>query len=207
MQERAHLFGPVEVWFGQRQPQPIETGDRNQMGRAVGDDRLVGRRRLHRAAAAAIAFDNDQADAEITGPRCQRIHNCRGQALAFGSCRRGGRWTAAGASGSDIGRRPDQAVPVPRQLCLQRSPVDGVSRVRLYNETGRRLLRLGCEDMGGRGGDDAATAGDGLVCQPKERARLAAGADQSDDGKLIRLQAQSMVELHGKRSVSNLNPG
>ena len=48
------------------------------------------RGRLHRAAAAAIAFDSDQADAEITGPRCQRIHNFRRQALAFGACRRGG---------------------------------------------------------------------------------------------------------------------
>ena len=207
LQERAHLFGPVYVRFVQRKPQPIETGDRNQVGRAIGDDRLVGGGRLHRAAAAAIAFNSDQADAEITGPRGQRIHNFRRQALAFGSCWRGGCWFAAGFSGPDTGRRPDQAVPVLRQLCFQRSPVNRVSPVRLYFKTDRRLLRLGRENMGGRGGDDAAAAGNGLFRQPKERARLAPGADQCDNREFIGRQAQSMMELHGKRSVSNLNPG
>jgi hypothetical protein len=87
-------------------------------------------------------------------------------------------------------------VPVPRQLCLQRSPVNCVSPVRLYFKTDRRLLRLGRENVGGRGGDDAAAAGNGLFRQPKERARLAPGADQCDNREFIGRQAQSMMELH-----------
>ena len=42
------------------------------------------------------------------------------------------------------------------------------------------------------------TGGDGLVRQPKERARLAARADERDDGKLVRRQAQGMMKLHRK---------
>ena len=152
--------------------------------------------RLHRAAAAAIAFNRDQADAEISGPRRQRIHNLRRKALPFGSCRRSGCLFAAGFSGPAIGRRPDQAVPVLRQLCFQRSPVNCVSPVRPYFETGLRLLRLGGEYVGSRGGDDAAAAGNGLIRQPEKRARLAPGADQRDNRKFIRRQPQSMVELH-----------
>ena len=196
MQKRAHLFGPVYVRFVQRKPQTIETGNRNQVGRAIGDDRLVGRGRLHRAAAAAIAFNSDQADAEITGPRGQRIHNFRRQALALDLV--GEAAVGLPPASADRTLDGDQIRQCPCCASCASSAAQSTASVLsgFTSRTDRRLLRLGRENMGGRGGDDAAAAGNGLFRQPKERARLAPGADQCDNREFIGRQAQSMMELH-----------
>jgi len=94
---------------------------------------------------------------------------------------------------------------VPRQLCLQRSPVNCVRPVRRYFETGRRLLRLRSENMGGRRGDDAAPAANRLLRQPEKRARLTPGANQCYDREFIGRQAQSMMELHGNPRLPSVS--